>query len=76
VTLKTATETVEVHLGPSAYLADKKVQLAKGDAVQISGSRVTIGDESVLLAREIKKGDQTWTLRDTSGRPLWRRGPS
>lgn len=76
VTFKTATETIEVHLGPSAFLAETKVKLGKGDTVEIRGSRVTIGDEAVLLAREIKKGDQTWTLRDASGRPLWRRGRS
>jgi hypothetical protein len=76
VTLKTATETIEVHLGPTAYLAEKKAKFAKGDTVAIRGSRVTIGDEAVLLAREIKKGDQRWTLRDASGRPLWRGGRS
>lgn len=74
VTLKTATETLEVHLGPSAFMTDKKIDIVKGDTVEILGSRVTIDNEPVLLAREIKKGDHTWTLRDASGRPLWSRG--
>ncbi len=71
LTLKTATESLEVHLGPTAFLKDRKVELARGDAVDILGSRVTLDGESVLLAREIKKGERTWTLRDSTGRPLW-----
>jgi hypothetical protein len=69
--LKTVAGTLQVHVGPTAYLAEKGIVLAKGDAVEILGSRVTIGGEPVLIARQIKKGDQTWTLRDPSGRPLW-----
>jgi hypothetical protein len=50
---------------------DKHIIVAKGDALDILGSRVTIDGEAVLLAREVKTGDNTWTLRDQSGRPLW-----
>jgi hypothetical protein len=74
LTLKTATESIEVHLGPVAFLNDKKITVAQGDALEILGSRVTIDGEAVLLAREVKKGDNTWTLRDQSGRPLWSGG--
>jgi hypothetical protein len=69
--LKTDKETIEVHLGPSAFLAEKKVEIAKGDAVEVTGSRVKIGESDALLAREIRKGETSWTLRDASGRPLW-----
>jgi len=71
LTLKTATESLEVHLGPTAFLKDRKVELARGDAVKILGSRVTLDGESVLLAREVTKGESNWTLRDSTGRPLW-----
>jgi hypothetical protein len=50
------------------------VTIASGDVVHILGSRVTIDDEPVPLARQIEKGDQTWTLRDANGRPLWSGG--
>ena len=63
--------SLAVHVGPAAYLAEKKITLAKGDTVEILGSRVTIDNEAVLIARQIKKGDDTWTLRDASGRPAW-----
>ena len=74
LTLKTATESIAVHLGPVAYLNDKHITVGKGDALDILGLRVTIDGETVLLAREVKKGDNTWTLRDQSGRPLWAGG--
>jgi hypothetical protein len=64
-------ETVEVHVGPTAYLAEKGLTIAKGDRLEILGSQVTVDKESVLIARQIKKGDKTWTLRDASGRPAW-----
>jgi hypothetical protein len=69
--VKTDTETVRVHLGPTAFLTDKKVETRKGDTVEVTGSRVTIGDSQVVLAREIRKADRAWTLRDAAGQPLW-----
>jgi hypothetical protein len=69
--LKTDKDSVEVHVGPTAYLAEKGITLAKGDRLEILGSRVTIDNETFLIARQIKKGSNTWTLRDASGRPAW-----
>ena len=69
--VKTATETLEVHVAPTAYFAEQKIIVGTGDAVEILGSRVTMNEKSVLLARQIKKGEAAWTLRDASGRPLW-----
>jgi hypothetical protein len=74
LTFKTATESIDVHLGSTAFLTSKNVSLAAGDELEILGSRVVIRGESLLLAREITKGDATWTLRDASGRPLWSGG--
>jgi hypothetical protein len=54
--VKTATETLEVHLGPTAYLTEEKIVLAQGDTLEIFGSRVTMAGKTVLLAREIAKG--------------------
>ena len=69
--VKTEKEALAVHVGPTAYLIEKGITLAKGDTLEILGSRVTIDKEPVVIARQIKKGDNTWTLRDASGRPLW-----
>jgi hypothetical protein len=71
LTFETATETIEVHLGPAAMLEEKNVTIASGDTLTILGSRITLGGMPVLLAREITRGDETWTLRDRAGIPLW-----
>lgn len=70
-TLKTDTGTIEVRLGPPDFVTEQKVQIAKGDTVEVIGSHVTAGESEVLLAREVRKGDASWTLRDAAGQPLW-----
>jgi hypothetical protein len=72
ITLKTSAETLDVHLGPTAFLNEKKVAIAKGDTLVIVGSRVTVDGDRVFIAKEVKKGDSAWTLRDVTGLPLWR----
>ena len=71
LTLKTDSATLEVHLGPTSFLKEKKVAIAKGDTLVITGSRVTVDGEAVFIAKAVKKGDSTWTLRDAAGLPLW-----
>jgi hypothetical protein len=39
--LKTAEETVEVHLGPEWYLEEQNFSVEPGDRVKIKGSRIT-----------------------------------
>jgi hypothetical protein len=72
--VKTEKDAVDVHVGPTAYLTEKGITLAKGDRLEILGSRVTVDNETFLIARQIKKGGNTWTLRDASGRPAWSGG--
>jgi hypothetical protein len=72
LTLKTSADTLEVHLGPTAFLNEKEVAIAKGETLVIVGSRVAVDGERVFIAREVKKGDRVWTLRDAAGLPLWR----
>lgn len=69
--LKTAGETIDVHLGPPAFLKEQGIAIAKGDVVEIVGSRMKMGDSAALIAREIRKGEASWRLRDAEGRPLW-----
>jgi hypothetical protein len=73
LTLKTDTETFDVHVGPTAFLDEQKISFEKGDTVEVLGSRVTLEDKPVVLAREIKKGDQVLTLRNEQGVPMWSR---
>lgn len=66
-----ASGPIEVHVGPSSFVASKNVTFAKGDILTVVGSKVMMSGEDVLIAREIRKGDQVLTLRDAKGFPLW-----
>ncbi len=72
--LKSADGTYEVHVGPSAYVEKQGFSFAKGDEIQVTGSKVTMGGKEVIIAREIKKGDKTLSLRDAQGIPQWAGG--
>jgi hypothetical protein len=74
LTLQTGAEKIAVHLGPAMFLMQSNITFTVGDAVEILGSRITLQGTPVVIAREIKKGETTWTLRDPSGRPLWGHG--
>lgn len=74
--LKTDKETLTVVVGPAAYLDQQKMKIAAGDKVEVRGSRVTRRQGPVIVAAELKKGDQVLKLRDDQGLPLWpRQGP-
>jgi hypothetical protein len=60
-----------VHVGPAAYLAGKNFSITKGDELTITGSKVQYQGADFLIAREITKGDQVLTLRDTKGFAVW-----
>ena len=71
VVVKTATETLDVHLGPRWYLENQDMQFASTDQVEVRGARVTIGGKPAIIAAEVKKGDGVLILRDDQGVPLW-----
>jgi hypothetical protein len=69
--LKTDAGTLAVHVGPSAYLASKNFTIAKGDKLTILGSRVQYQGSDFLIAKEITKGNEVLTLRNSAGFPMW-----
>jgi hypothetical protein len=71
LTVKTDRETIGVHLGPAWYLDKHTPHIAKGDAIDVEGSRVTYDGKPAIIAREVKKGGETLTLRNTAGIPAW-----
>ena len=72
--LKTESGTFDVHLGPSAFLSSKGFQFAKGDQVEVTGSKVTFQGHEAIIAREVKKGGKVLTLRNAQGIPEWSGG--
>jgi hypothetical protein len=69
--VKTGDKTVLVHLALSKFLKDYGFDFAKGDDVVVLGAKAKIGDEEGILARQIDRGNQTFTFRDKNGKPLW-----
>ena len=75
LTLNTEHGTLDVHLGPSEFLAEKQFTFAKGHQLEATGSKIPYSEGEALVARIVKKGEKTVTLRDSAGIPLWSRGP-
>jgi hypothetical protein len=69
--LHTPAGPAEVHVCPAWYVSSRNVTFAKGDAVTVVGSKITMTDREVLVAREIAKGQQVLTLRTATGTPAW-----
>jgi hypothetical protein len=69
--VKTANGTLDVHLGPEWYVENQDVRLMVGDKIVIKGSRITLQGKPVIIAAEVKKGDETLKLRDERGFPMW-----
>jgi hypothetical protein len=71
LTVKTAEGDKQVMLGPSQFIANKGFAFAKGDQIEITGSKVTMGGNEYLVAREVIKDGKTLMLRDKTGKPEW-----
>ena len=70
--LKANAETIDVHLGPIAYIEDQNFNFEPGDALEIQGDRLTKSQMPTMTAIEVTKGNETLTLRDEDGFPMWR----
>lgn len=71
VMLKTEAGVTEVAMGPSAFLSKQELSFSKGDEIEVTGSKISSGKEPFVIAREVKKGGKTFTLRDKTGKPAW-----
>jgi len=71
LTLRTETGKIKVFLGPSLYVDKLPVKIKVLDKIQVIGSKITWEGKPVILAAEVKKGDQVLKLRETNGTPVW-----
>jgi hypothetical protein len=69
--VKAGGQLLEIDLAPSSFLSDMECAFAKGDVVEIVGSKVKLESGEQMLARQITKGQLTLTLRDPKGAPVW-----
>ncbi len=74
--LKTANGNLTVNLGPPWYVSKQDFTLQTGDSLEVTGSKVTKDEKTVLLAAEVKKNGRTLKVRDEKGAPLFKgQGP-
>jgi hypothetical protein len=72
LTVAMGSENVAVRLGPDFYVDTQSLKLAKGDEIEVKGARTTFDGRPVIIAQEVRRGDQVLALRDANGAPLWR----
>jgi hypothetical protein len=69
--VKTGSETISVHLGPKWYLDNQSIQFTVHDQVEVKGSKVPLNGKQIIIAREISKDGNVFTLRNENGIPTW-----
>jgi len=69
--LKITDETIDISLCPKSFLTDMATSFAKGDEISLTGSKVKLESASLVLAREVVKGNDKLLLRDAKGAPVW-----
>jgi hypothetical protein len=70
ISLQTGSGTFEVHAGNAKVIQASNISLQAGDPVSITGEIVPFGNSSIFVARIIKKGSQSVTVRSKNGMPL------
>lgn len=69
--LKASEGALDVHVGPSWFLSQQKIEFAKGNEIEVTGSKVKVNGKDSVIAREIKKDEKVITLRNAQGVPEW-----
>jgi hypothetical protein len=66
-------DVIPVHLGPKWFVNPDDTGLKKGDRVKVKGVWVDIGNQDVVIASKVSKGDFfEYKVRLTSdGTPFW-----
>ena len=68
--LKTENGPIVVHLAPSRIMRSQSFRFQRGDRLEVRGSTVRLFGESGVIAREITRGNDVFTLRDAQGKLL------
>ena len=73
VDLETAEGLLPVRIGPAWFLEKEGLQIAAGDQIEVTGSRIAWDGKQALVAQVVKKGSTAVALRDLDGVPVWAR---
>lgn len=63
--------TIEVHVASAKFMKDYEWILNKGDQIKLVGARANVQGADGILAREITRGNETFTFRAKDGKPVW-----
>ncbi|MEW6067654.1 MAG: DNA-binding protein [Nitrospirota bacterium] len=69
--VKTEKEEISVHLGPAWYIQYQDIEIKPKDKVEVKGARVIFREKPIIIAAEIKRGEDILHLRDKNGFPFW-----
>lgn len=72
LTVKIESETIDVYLGPVDFLKEFDITFAKGDKIELIGSKVKCDGARIVLARQVRRDETTLYLRDAKGKPHWK----
>ena len=72
LTVKTDTEAFDIYVGPTDFVKIFGITFAKGDKVQVVGSKVKFDGVDLVLARQVSRRETTFILRDKNGEPFWK----
>lgn len=73
VVLSTKDGFVNVRLGPTKFIRDHHFFFVKGDQLQVIGFRAAGHGRVTVVSEEVVKSKRALTLRDSNGRPLWKK---
>ena len=71
VLLKTDRGDILVHVAISRFLRDNRFVIIPGERLQVAGAKIRFHGKEGMIAREIIRGDEVFTLRNTAGKPVW-----
>lgn len=71
--LRTQNGGVTVDLGPAWYLESQGFTIMHGERLAVKGSVLKLKNSFFMIATCVRKGEQTYVLRNNSGKPIWRK---
>jgi hypothetical protein len=62
---------INVHVAPAIYIGQQNIAFFSDDQVEITGVKADQDGNNAFVARVVKRGDKTFTLRTDEGTPAW-----
>jgi hypothetical protein len=62
---------INVHVAPAIYMGQQNIAFFSDDEVEITGVKVDQDGNKAFVARIVKRGDKTFTMRTDEGKPSW-----